>query len=220
MRRRIRKAAGRFIVLEGLDGAGTTTQAERLSRHLRQLGHRVLTTREPSDGPVGTLLRQALSRRLGLPHGQAPLGDRTLALLFAADRVDHLEAEILPALRAGTWVVCDRYVLSSIAYQGLTLPTKWVEEANAFARAPDLTLLLEVSPRTASRRRAQRDRARELFEEAAVQRSIAKRYREAANRRATTDHVFTVDGEAPIDQVTEECLRIIGGTEASGRRIR
>ncbi|MFP2912002.1 dTMP kinase, partial [Pyxidicoccus sp. 3LFB2] len=81
-----KKAArkGRFIVLEGLDGAGTTTQVERLAALLRAEGHGVLTTREPSDGPVGTMIRQALTGRLGMPGGAGPLSPETLALLFAA----------------------------------------------------------------------------------------------------------------------------------------
>src|SRR4051794_39709628 len=110
--------AGRFIVIEGLDGAGTTTQTERLATRLREEGHRVLTTREPSDGPVGMLLRQALTGRLTLPGAHAPLADETLALLFAADRTDHLASRVEPALGRGEVVLCDRYVLSSLAYQG------------------------------------------------------------------------------------------------------
>lgn len=118
---------GRFIVLEGLDGAGTTTQTERLASLLRSEGHDVVTTREPSDGPVGTMLRQALTGRLGLPQGRGPLAQETLALLFAADRTDHLHARILPALEQGKVVLCDRYVLSSLAYQGASLPMAWVD---------------------------------------------------------------------------------------------
>src|SRR5688500_15875611 len=89
---------GAFIVLEGLDGAGTTTQLGRLAEALRARGQRVHTTCEPSTGPIGALIRQALTGRLGLPGGRGPLDDATLALLFAADRTDHLAAEIMPAL--------------------------------------------------------------------------------------------------------------------------
>ena len=84
----------------------------------------MLTTREPSDGPVGTMIRQALTGRLGLPGGAGPLAPETLALLFAADRTDHLAAQVLPALAAGKVVLCDRYVLSSLAYQGATLAAR------------------------------------------------------------------------------------------------
>jgi dTMP kinase len=88
---------GRFLVLEGIDGAGTTTQVARLAAALTADGIPVLTTREPSDGPVGVLLRQALARRV------EGLSDAALALLFAADRVHHLAAEVEPALAEGRW---------------------------------------------------------------------------------------------------------------------
>ena len=100
-----RKGPGRLIVLEGVDGAGTTTQLERVAATLRDEGRRVLATRQPSDGPIGTLLRQALTRRLGLPEGRGPLTPETLALLFAADRTDHLAATVIPAIEEGQIVL-------------------------------------------------------------------------------------------------------------------
>jgi dTMP kinase len=108
---------GLFVVLEGLDGAGTTTQCTALAERLRQAGPEVLTTREPSDGPIGTQIRQALAGRLSLPDRLAPLTAPTLALLFAADRVDHAAAEVEPALARGAVVLCDRDLLGSLAYQ-------------------------------------------------------------------------------------------------------
>ncbi len=99
---------GRFIVLEGIDGAGTTTQAEAISLALRAEGRTVLTTREPSDRPVGALLRQALSGAAPLSGGKS-FGPETLALLFAADRTDHLASEVIPALERGEVVICDRF---------------------------------------------------------------------------------------------------------------
>ena len=107
---------GRFIVLEGIDGSGTTTQLERAVACVAGLGHRATATREPSDGPVGHLLREALLGRLHMPDGEK-LDGRTMALLFAADRIDHLQREIEPQLAAGTSVLSDRYLLSSLAYQ-------------------------------------------------------------------------------------------------------
>ena len=112
---------GLFVVLEGIDGAGTTTQVARLVASLRARGIGALGTREPSDGPIGTQIRQILTGRLVVRSpagGHAPPGWPTLALLFAADRVDHLESEIVPNLRDGVIVVSDRYDHSSVAYQG------------------------------------------------------------------------------------------------------
>ncbi len=197
---------GRFIVLEGLDGAGTTTQVERLAAACRAEGHAVLTTREPSDGPVGTLIRQALTGRLGLPGGAGPLAPETLALLFAADRTDHLTARVLPALAAGQIVLCDRYVLSSLAYQGASLPMDWVEAVNACAVSPDLTLFVGVAPEVAARRRKARGGAAELFEADEAQRRIAKQYLAAIRRREKHERIVHIDGEQGIEAVTAASL--------------
>lgn len=213
--------AGRFIVLEGLDGSGTTTQAERISEALRAEGHRVRTTREPSDGPIGTQLRLALTGRLGLPHGRGPLSEETLALLFAADRLDHLAAVIEPAIQRGEIVLCDRYVLSSLAYQGSALPMAWVEEINARARAPDLTLFLEIDVATAARRRAARGGEVELFEADERQARIATRYLEAIRRRPR-ERIVRIDGAQSVEEVTRAALgqiRPILGRAARGASV-
>ncbi|MGH7327347.1 MAG: dTMP kinase, partial [Polyangiaceae bacterium] len=95
---------GRFVVIEGIDGAGTTTQVARLVERLRKSKVDARATREPSDGPVGTLIRQVLAGRIVVPGGRAP-GWATMALLFAADRVDHVEAEIEPPIEHGAVIV-------------------------------------------------------------------------------------------------------------------
>src|SRR3954464_11602121 len=110
---------GRFVVLEGIDGAGTTTQVARLAERLRKDGGQpVRVTREPSDGPIGSLVRQVLTGRIVIPGGRAP-GGATMALLFAADRMDHVESDIEPFLGQGGIVVSDRYDASSLAYQSV-----------------------------------------------------------------------------------------------------
>ncbi|MBN8228093.1 dTMP kinase [Corallococcus macrosporus] len=204
----VRKVAlpGRFIVLEGLDGAGTTTQTERLASVLKAEGHAVVTTREPSDGPVGTMLRQALTGRLGLPHGRGPLAQETLALLFAADRTDHLHARVLPALEQGKVVLCDRYVLSSLAYQGASLSMEWVNTVNSHAVSPDLTLFVGVDPQVAATRRAVRGGPAELFEADEAQRRIALQYLKAIELRENHERIVHIDGELSVEAVTEACL--------------
>ena len=191
---------GRLIVLEGIDGSGTTTQAARLVASLRDAGHVVVGTREPSDGPVGMLLRQALTRRL------VEVSDRVLALLFAADRLDHLASAVEPALAAGKVVVSDRYVLSSLAYQGMRLPLAWVEALNAAARRADLTLFLEVDVRTASSRRRRRGGPVELFDADPVQRAVARAYGRVVRKHARGQRVVRVDGTATPDAVAGEIL--------------
>jgi dTMP kinase len=201
-----RRGAGRFLVLEGIDGAGTTTQLSRLAEALRQQGYRVLTTREPSDGPVGLLIRQALTHRLTGAGGGA-LPEELLALLFAADRMDHLTSVIDPALATGAVVVSDRYVLSSFAYQGLQVPLGWVEALNSRARRPDLTLYLEVDSRTASARRGARGGKPELFESDQFQKRVADAYRRLLRKHARSQRVVRVDGGMPPEEVTFQLLR-------------
>jgi dTMP kinase len=192
--------AGRFIVLEGIDGSGTTTQAARLVVALRAAGYAVVGTREPSDGPIGVVLRQALTRRL------VGLSDRALALLFAADRLDHLASVVEPALAEGKLVVSDRYVLSSLAYQGMRLPLRWVETLNASARSADLTLYLEVDPGTAARRRQGRGGTDELFDADEVQRAVARAYGRVVRKHTRAQRVVRVNGRAAPDEVAREIL--------------
>ncbi|MDW8041757.1 MAG: dTMP kinase [Nitrososphaerota archaeon] len=127
---------GALIAIEGIDGAGKTVNAKWVVDLINGMGLRSIYTREPTDGPIGRLLR---SEVFSDPH--------TDALLFAADRLHHLAQTIEPLLSEGVVVVSDRYVHSSIAYQGaLTGDRAWVEELNRFARRPDLAIYLDVDP--------------------------------------------------------------------------
>src|SRR5262249_48635759 len=114
---RVSAGGAMLVVLEGLDGAGTTTQARRLGAALEAAGPPAGLTREPSDGPVGRLLREMLTGGHALPGGAA-ISQATFSLLFAADRLDHLQREVEPALARGAVVVSDRWYHSSLAYQG------------------------------------------------------------------------------------------------------
>lgn len=207
-----RPHSGRFIVLEGIDGAGTTTQAQALGQALELEGKKVQVTREPSDGPVGALVRQALVGQLMRHHEVTTLNPSTLALLFAADRLDHLASEILPALQRGEWVVCDRYLLSSLAYQGIDNDVDWVEQVNRYAVEPDLTLFLEVPADVAAKRRTQRGGKPELFEEDEAQRRIADEYLSAIRRRASRDRIVRLDGTLSKDEVTRLAMGAIRKT--------
>ncbi len=201
------RARGRFVVIEGLDGAGTTTQCAALARALRAQGREVVTTREPSDGPIGTMIRQALTGRLSLSQGKGPLTPETLALLFAADRVDHVASQIEPALNRGAVVLSDRYLLSSLAYQGAQVPIGWVAEINRRARTPGLTLFLEIEPTAAAKRRAARGGNPELYETLSIQRRTAKQYRAAiALRRKAGETIVVLDGGGSAEEVTRQAL--------------
>jgi dTMP kinase len=198
-------SAGRFVVLEGIDGSGTTTQVARLAERLRAARVPVRATREPSDGPIGTLVRQVLTGRLVVPGGRAP-GWATMALLFAADRMDHVESEIDPFVSDGGVVVSDRYDASSLAYQSVSsgadarVALEWIRTLNRHVRRPDLTIVLDVLPDVAAERRAQRGEAAQLYEQSEVQRALAVFYRDLP-RYLPDDRIVSVDASGSVDEV-------------------
>lgn len=196
-------SAGVFIVLEGLDGAGTTTQAGLLTDWLEGEGHRVHRTAEPSGGPIGNLLRQALRKRVVGPTGDR-LHPRAIAALFVADRADHLHAEIEPALARGEIVICDRYVHSSLAYQGAECDPAWIAAMNAPMRAADLVLHVRVSVEVAARRRAGRGGVDEIYEVDAYQRKVADGY-DMAHTLRPKDPMQTLDGDGTVEAVFAAC---------------
>jgi dTMP kinase len=195
---------GTFVVFEGIDGSGTTTQIQRYAAHLKAQKRMVHVTREPSGGPVGTMLRLALSHRMVLPSA---FEAQTMALLFAADRLDHLAAEVDPLLRDGAVVLSDRYDLSSLAYQSATTPGSdldetiaWIRTLNRHARRPDVTVVLDVSPEVAESRRRSRGGSAELYDDDGLQARLARAYREA-EALVVGDTVVHVDGDRPVDEV-------------------
>ncbi len=191
----------KLIVLEGLDGAGTTTQARRLADALVARGRAAHVTREPSDGPVGRLLRELLTGGHAIP-GQA-LDQATFGLLFAADRMDHVQREVAPALAAGTIVISDRWYHSSLAYQGTGAERSWIRTLNQRARRPELTIFLRVRPEVAAARRVAAGRAQELFEDLPMQARVAAGYEVTlAELAAAGEVIVTLDGEQPLDAVT------------------
>jgi dTMP kinase len=187
-----------FVALEGIDGSGTTTQLARVVAHLEARGRRAVATREPSTGPVGRLLRELLLGQHALPGG-APADGLAMALLFAADRRDHLLREIEPALAAGTDVVSDRYLLSSLAYQAEEAERGWVAGLARDLRVPDLTILLDVSVEVAAARRRAAGRVVERYDADAMQARVAENYRRLAAAQADT---VVLDGGRGIDEVS------------------
>jgi dTMP kinase len=204
----------RFIVLEGIDGAGTTTQTERLVAHLRARGRRAAATREPSDGPVGRLLRELLLGQHPLADGGTVAGG-AMALLFAADRVDHLQREIEPLLGAGTDVVSDRYLMSSLAYQAEEADRDWVAGLARGVRAPDLTVLVDVPIAVAAARRSQAGRPVERYDADSTLARVAENYRALA--RAAPATVVVVDGSGSADQVAAAIAALVD-ERLEGRR--
>ncbi len=197
---------GRFVVLEGIDGAGTTTQAAKLVERLRgETKVPVRLTREPSDGPIGSLIRQVLTGRVVAPEGRAP-NWATMALLFAADRMDHVESVIEPVLGQNGVVVSDRYDASSLAYQSVSsgrggeAAVEWIRQLNRHALRPHLTIVVDLSSDVAAARRQLRGEPAELYEQNETQRALAVFYRDLA-RHMQEDKVVVVDGTGTVDEV-------------------
>lgn len=199
---------GFFLVLEGTDGSGTTTQAELLATRIRASGREVHVTREPSTGPVGRFLREALTHNLKDTEGEATqLNWAVMAQLFAADRLDHLEREVFPALSRGAVVICDRYDLSSLIYQSATSPegaeaVAWLKELNSRARRPHFTMVLDVSPDVAASRRAQRAGAEELYEKVDLQRRLCALYSRARDF-LPEDRLAVLQADGPLQEVAQ-----------------
>lgn len=203
---------GLFIALEGVDGAGTTTHTALLTEALRKRGLPIHSTREPSDGPIGVLIRQFLSGRCVIPgvNGARPPSWNTMALLFAADRLDHIEAEVGPNLMDGVTVITDRYDYSSIAYQSISAGggedvVNWVSTLNQHARRPDLTIVLDLAPETAAKRRAQRNRSQELYETPELQVQLADFYRKI-EEHFPADNIVHVSAEGSVEEVAAAIL--------------
>ena len=196
---------GRFLVLEGIDGSGTTTQLDRAVSYVGSLGYPALATREPSTGPIGRLLRESLLGRLEMPDG-AGMDGRTMALLFAADRIDHLQREIEPRLALGTTVISDRYLLSSLAYQAEEAEREWVLGLARGVLRPDLTILLDLPVEVAAQRREAAGRPIERYDADSYLAKVSANYRALASQDPS---VVILDGAATKDEVTAAMCRAI-----------
>ncbi len=191
---------GRFLAIEGTDGAGTSTQGDQLTDWLRSRGLEVLRLAQPSHLEVGQLIRRILRHELGA------IDAATVALLFAADRVDLCERVIAPALGRGAWVVCDRHLGSSLAFQVVDgaggIDPDWLLAINAKALTADLTLWIDVPVPVALERIAARGKPVERFEVAATLERVRARYAELAERPpAQLGKVVAIDGQPARDVV-------------------
>lgn len=200
---------GFFIVIEGIDGSGKDTHMKFLSNELRDRGYNVVETAEPSRDRVGVFLRgYARSRGERLPA-------ETEALLYAADRYEHVKKVIEPALRRGQIVISNRYLHSSLAYQGAAgVDLDWMRELNRFALKPDLGILLDILPEYSLHRLKRR---RSIFESADYLRKV----RDIYIRLAQQGELVRVDADKPRRIVQGELLPIVLGLlerrEAEGR---
>jgi len=191
------KKNGVFICVEGLDASGKTTQSKLLVRNLRRKGFDAVYTTEPSHGRIGRLIRKHVLT------GKNRLSGVLEALLFAADRVDHSEREVVPALKADKVVVTDRYLYSSLAYQGATgLDLKWVEEVNRWAIKPDVTIYIDISPEIVLKRLK---REKSIMETLQNQRRVREIYLKLVENYG----LRVVDGNKSRRVVAQEIMNVV-----------
>jgi dTMP kinase len=189
---------GIFIVIEGLDGSGKTTQAKLLAKKLEKT-RRVFLTAEPSCGKIGSFIRgDCLYEEKRLPT-------EAEALLFAADRIEHMYSEVKPALDDGKLVICDRYVYSSLAYQGSAgLSLEWIKTINARALQPDFSVFIDVPPEKVIERLQRKKSVMETLE-------TQQKVREVYIKYVEKGELVRVDGDKPKDAVAEELsLKVMG----------
>jgi len=224
----ITKPKGLFIVLEGIDGSGTTTQAKLLMQKFEKRTIPAWFTFEPTEGPIGKQIRRMLTKDLDLRTWRAE------ALLFAADRADHVP-QIESRLRQGTHVVCDRYDLSNYTYQQLSRPDddyypprnayqerqRVLRDLNAPNPRPDLTIVLDIPANVAELRRGARDDEPEIYDVPQLQRRLAGLYARA-EWLLPNDRVVHIDASKNIQAVHqavwesyEQLLRLLSICEAS-----
>jgi dTMP kinase len=187
---------GIFICVEGLDGCGKTTQTKLLVKHLRKTRSAIYTA-EPSNGEIGKLVKKCYL------HAEKRRSIAVEALLFAADRLEHLKDEVLPALDEGKTVVSDRYVFSSLAYQGAAgLDLDWIEKINEQAVYPDLAIFIDVQPETVIHRLK---RKRSVMENLQTQLKV----REVYLKYVELGKLVRIDGNRPRREVTRDLFNLV-----------
>ncbi len=191
------KRKGVFICLEGIDGSGKTTQARRLVKTLTRMGYDAVYTTEPSAGIYGRIIRKHVL------HGDRRVPTVVEAVLFAVDRIDHVQNEIEPLLDRGKIVVSDRYVYSSIAYQGAAhLDMQWIKAINSNATTPDFVVYIDVSPEAVTSRIQRRKSVMETLQ---TQNRVRKLYLKLVER----EQLAMVYGSASTKEVAQAILNMV-----------
>ncbi|MCK5594050.1 MAG: dTMP kinase, partial [Candidatus Aenigmarchaeota archaeon] len=190
---------GMFVVLEGLDGSGSSTQVALLKKALGCLGHKVHITKEPTNNIIGGLIRGQLTK-------DWKTGPECLQLLFAADRAHHLEREIMPAMNDGNIVVSDRYFFSTMAFGGIDTDIGWLKKINERFIVPDLTFFIKVPAKECVRRISASRFELELFEEEKKLFRVWENYEKLSQE---FENVHVIDGMQSVDEVHKEIIGIV-----------
>lgn len=192
-----------FIVIEGLDGAGTTTQTNLLGENLTRKGLRHVLTFEPTDGPIGKLIRDALEKRI-------TLSPTALAYLYAADRNEHLYGPnaITEKVKDGTIVVSDRYMYSSFAYQGLSVDESVIKGLNPYSH-PEFLVYLDTPVEVCMDRIAKRGGKRDLFEKRKTLEAVRERYEKILDDIPEETILITIDGTKSPETIATEIINAL-----------
>jgi dTMP kinase len=186
---------GKLIVLEGIDGSGTTTHSSKLANWIKSKNYKVAVTAEPTEGFIGKIIRNCLRSGGGSPEVHA--------LLFAADRAEHIEKVIKPLINEGVIIISDRYVESSIVYQAAEgLEVEWIQTINRFAIETDLTILLDVDPEVSLARKKE---ARDTFENVEFLKEVRRIYLE----RAHAKEYPIIDTNRPMETVHQDIVKCV-----------
>lgn len=197
------KNRGKFIVFEGIDGSGKSTQMKLLAEKLEKNGIKTRLTLEPTYGLVGGTLHDILS-------GKIKADPKVTAALFVADRLDHITNEndgVLKSLEAGETVICDRYYFSSYAYQSTEVPSEWVVEANklcADSLRPDVTIFVDISPQVAMERILTNRDTVEIYETEEKLTKVRDAYFAAFAKMKDAENVKIINGERNIEEIAED----------------
>lgn len=193
---------GKFIVFEGIDGSGKSTQIELLKKRLEDAGVPVYLTREPTDGPYGSMLHTIMTGRLeACPE--------TIAAMYVADRMDHIKNSyngMLKKLEEGYTVISDRYYLSSYAYQGAHMPMEYVIMANsvcAEALRPDLHLFLDLEPEVSFARISKNRTDFEIYEKLDNLKNTRDKYYEAFDRVKESENIAVISADQTVEELSE-----------------
>jgi dTMP kinase len=190
-----KRSKGAFVVLDGIDGCGKSLHSKLLTDGLQTRGFNAVRTWEPSESHVGKFIQTMLMTEKIHPMVEA--------LLFAADRYQHLQAEILPSLESGKIVVCDRYLHSSLAYQGAQgVNVNWIKTINDFAVKPDIVFYLDV-PASVGLARIRRKKT--VLENMEIQEKVREKYLEFVR----TGELFLVDANRSIEEVKGDLLKLV-----------
>jgi dTMP kinase len=197
-----------FIALEGIDGSGKSTQVKLLAEQLTKQGHKIYATFEPTNGMVGTVLRNILK-------GIIKADERTIAGLFLADRLDHLlneENGLVKKMQEGYTVITDRYYFSSYAYHGTHMDMDWVIASNKMCAdilRPNLNIFIDVPPEVSMQRISANRQSADLYETLDNLKNVRAKYIEAFEQLKDVEKILTINGSGSMEAIAGDIINIV-----------